>query len=324
MSYQVQVFKSIAHDSSSLTKNKMKKNLYRLLVIVAALQMWSHQAYAQQPFTFTQYMNNLTPVNAAYSSLDDAANINVVGRKQFIGINGAPSTFLFNGSVPIPNLTSTAGLMVLNDAYGAENLTEINGFFAKKIQLTSTTFLSTAINAGFRTYKVNDVDASDPRFNNTNINQTEANLGFSVMLHSDNYYVGVSLPRLSLNSIGKSAQDNEYFMNTYYLTGAYLANLNEDFKLKPAALVTYSGSNLPVVVNASTTLYIKDVLGLGVNYSSTNNFAGIVSVIINNNINLGYSYQFSTAAYTVGGINNTTQEITLSYRFGNGLKPKLL
>lgn len=293
-------------------------------MFVAALQLYSHKALAQQPFTFTQYMNNLTPVNAAYSALDDVANVNVVGRKQFIGINGAPQTFLFNGSVPIPSLTSTAGLIVLNDKYGPENLTEINAFFAKKIQLSSKTYLSTAINGGFRVYKVTNVDASDPKFNGTDISQTEANLGFSVMLHSDNYYVGLSLPRLSLNTIGKSAQENSYYMNTYYLTGAYLQALSSDFKFKPAALVTYSGSNLPVEFNVSGTLYVKDVVGVGVNYRSTNDFAGILSLYINNNINLGYSYQFSTAAYTIGGINNTTQEITLSYRFGNVLKSKLL
>jgi type IX secretion system PorP/SprF family membrane protein len=293
-------------------------------MVVAALQLWSHTAMAQQPFTITQYMNNLTYINAAYANLDNVANVNAVGRKQFIGINGAPTSFMFNGNVPVPSLNSTAGLTLLNDKTGAESLTEINAFFAKKVQLSSTTFLSAAINGGFRVYKVIDVDPSDPRFNGSDVNQTEANLGFSVMLHSDNYYVGVSLPRLSLNTIGQSAQANNYYMNTYYLTGAYLKTLDEDFKIKPAALVTYSGSNLPVEFNVSTTLYVKDVLGVGVNYRSTNDFAGILSLVINKNFNFGYSYQFSTAAYSIGGVNNTTQEVTLSYRFGNNLKPKLL
>src|SRR4051812_37002614 len=101
----------------------MKRKLHILLMFVAALQLYSHKALAQQPFTFTQYMNNLTPVNAAYSTLDNVANVNAVGHKGLIGINGGPSTFLFNGSVPIPSLTSAAGLMVLNDSYGAESLT---------------------------------------------------------------------------------------------------------------------------------------------------------------------------------------------------------
>jgi type IX secretion system PorP/SprF family membrane protein len=303
--------------------NQMKRKIHIVLVLIAASQLWSLRAMAQQPFNFTQYMTNGTPINAAYSALDDVANVNVVGRKQFIGINGAPQTFLFNGSVPIPSLTSTAGLLVLNDQSGPENVTEINAFFAKKIQLNKTLTLSTAINGGLRTYKVNNVDAADPAFYGSDVNRTQANLGFSVMLHSSDFYVGLSLPRLSLNTIGKTAQENKYFMNTYYLTGAYLKDLGSDFKIKPAALVTYSGSNLPMELNVSATLYAKDVVGVGVNYTTTNAFAGILSIFINNNINVGYSYQFSTAAYAIGGINNTTQELTLSYRFG-ATKAKLL
>jgi type IX secretion system PorP/SprF family membrane protein len=302
----------------------MKRKIYTVLMLVAALQVLGHKASAQQTFTITQYMNNLVPINPAYSTLDNSANVNAVGRRQLIGYNGAPQTFLINASLPVPSLTGTAGLIAMNDKSGPENLTELNLFFAKKIQLSSTTFLSTAINGGLRTYKVNNVDPSDPSFFGSDVNKTDANLGFSVMLHSSNYYVGLSLPRLTLSTIGKSAQQNNYYMNTYYLTGAYLKNLGDDFKIKPAALVTYSGSNLPLQLNVSGTLYVKDVVGLGVNYRSTNDFAGILSLYINNSVNIGYSYQFSTASYAIGGVNNTTQELTLSYRFGNGLKAKLL
>lgn len=303
----------------------MKKHLSIIALFVLTLVSYN-KAWAQQPFTFTQYTNNLTPVNAAYSTLDDAGNLNVVGRKQFIGINGAPSTFLFNGSLPLAGIASNSGLIILNDKYGAENLTEINGFFAKKIQLSGTNFLSAGINAGFRNHKVttSSLDPSDPRFANSDINETETNVGLSAMLSGSNYFVGLSLPRLTLSSIGKSAQENGYVMNTYYLTGAYIKALNDDFKVKPAALIAYGGSNLPVAFDVSTTLYIKNVLGLGVNYHSQDALAGIVSVFINNNILFGYSYQFSVGQYALGGINNTTQEITLSYRFGKNLTTKLL
>jgi type IX secretion system PorP/SprF family membrane protein len=304
----------------------MKKPLYILSVLVLGMQVWCNRASAQTPFTFTQYMNNLTPVNAAYSTLDAAANVNVVGRKQFIGIDGAPSTFLFNGSVPLAGIGSNAGLIVLNDRFGPENLTEINAFFAKKIQLSGTTYLSAGINAGFRTHKITTAQLAptDPLFGSSDINENQTNIGLSAMLSGSNYYVGLSLPRLTLSTIGQSAAQNGYTMNTYYLTGAYLAPLGSDFKIKPAVLVNYSGTNLPLMYDVSTTLYIKNVLGVGINYHSQDALAGIVSVFINNNIQFGYSYQFSVGQYALGGVNNSTQEVTLSYRFGKGLLSKLL
>jgi hypothetical protein len=38
------------------------------------------------------------------------------------------------------------------------------------------------------------------------------------------------------------------------------------------------------------------------------------------NFRLGYSYQFGTASNNIGGFNNSTNEITLTYRFGQHLE----
>ncbi|HYH57119.1 MAG TPA: hypothetical protein VD772_10930, partial [Anseongella sp.] len=39
-------------------------------------------ARAQQPFTYTQYMDNLSPINATYSLLDKAGAVHALVRKQ--------------------------------------------------------------------------------------------------------------------------------------------------------------------------------------------------------------------------------------------------
>jgi len=300
---------------------KMKKHLYIVLLVGLTAQLWSNKAMAQEPFTFTQYMNNLTPVNNAYATTDNAANINVVGRRQWIGIDGAPSTFMFNGSVPLAGIGSNAGLVVLQDKIGSENLTEINAFFAKKVQLSGTNFLSASINAGFRNHKItySTLDPTDPKFQNSDVNETITNIGFGVMLYGSNYYVGVSVPRLSLGSSAVTG-----LPTAYYLTGAYVKDLGTDFKIKPSVLLSYQGNALPLEYNVSATLFVKDAVGLGVNYRNDNAVAGIISVNATKNIQFGYSYQFSVGKYPVGGINNTTQELTLSYRFGKSLASKFL
>ncbi|WP_295655024.1 PorP/SprF family type IX secretion system membrane protein [uncultured Mucilaginibacter sp.] len=299
----------------------MKKHLYIVLLAGVALQLWSNKAMAQEPFTFTQYMNDITPINNAYSTMDNAGNLSAVGRRQWIGINGAPSSFLFNGSVPIAGIGGAAGLSFLQDKIGSENLTEINAFFAKKVQLSGTNFLSASINAGFRNHKItySTLDPTDPSFQNSDVNETIPNLGFGVMLYGSNYYVGLSLPRLSLG--GNTSQG---LPNDYYLTSAYITNLGSDFKLKPSLLLSYQGTALPLEYNIAATLYAKEVLGVGISYRNDSAVAGILSVNINNNIQFGYSYQFSVGTYALGGLNNTSQELTLSYRFGKNVVTKLL
>src|SRR5476651_182243 len=94
--------------------NTMRKNIIKLLTIAAVLII-SSSVSAQQQFSFTQYMNNPTQFNPAYSTISDNANFNILGRRQLVGITGAPVTYLFNGSVPISSIGGSAGVIVLND-----------------------------------------------------------------------------------------------------------------------------------------------------------------------------------------------------------------
>jgi hypothetical protein len=67
---------------------KLKAAALTLFLMVLLIR---EGAQAQnQSFSFTQYMDNLTPLNPAYSLLDKANPVNTMARKQWVGINGAP------------------------------------------------------------------------------------------------------------------------------------------------------------------------------------------------------------------------------------------
>lgn len=281
---------------------------------------------AQQPFTYTQYMDNLTPYNTAYSLLNASASINALGRRQWVGIEGAPSTFLFSGSMPVERIDATAGLIVVQDKFAAENLTEVSAFIAKAVRLTENDYLSASFNAGFRNYTAgySDLDPMDPKFSD-DIRETIGTVGLSIMLYNtDKYYIGASLPRLSIRSLGRaSEEDNRYLRNSYYFSGGYLQSLGKNVKVKPALLISYI-RDLPVLGDFSATFFLKDQVGLGINYRTTNEVAGILSYLFENNVRAGYSYQVGMGTEQIGNAGNGTHEFTLGYRFGKGLKAKLL
>jgi hypothetical protein len=81
--------------------------------------------------------------------------------------------------------------------------------------------------------------------------------------------------------------------------------------------------DIPVTVNVSGTIFLKEVLGIGINYRSDRAAAGILSINMNS-FKLGYSYQFSTSSARLEGFNNAIHEITLTYRFGDNISPKIL
>jgi type IX secretion system PorP/SprF family membrane protein len=304
--------------------NRKKK----ILIIVLSLFLMvtvTRVAAQQQPFNYTQYMDNLTPFNPAYSLLDKSGSINALASKQLVGINGGPTTYLLNGNIPIESINSSAGLIVLNDQLAIEQETEVNAYFAKAIQLGENAYLAVSLNAGLRNYIANysSVDPTDPQFMN-DVRQTKPNVGFGIMYYSDWYYLGLSVPELTITSLGTaSVQNNSNFSDHFYFTGALITNVAEDIKFKPATLVTYS-AGLPVLANLSGTFYLKDIVGFGVNYSTDKELAGILTINFNG-YHIGYSYKFGIGSENLGGVNDATHEVTLSYRFGKGSAiPKVL
>lgn len=307
----------MTNDKKMKTKNITIKSRAALLFAGLVIMMSGVKAQNNQ-FSYTQYMDNLTPLNPAYSLLDKAGSVNTLVRKQWAGIDGAPTTFLFNGNMPIEQFNASAGLVVLNDQFAIENQTEVNAYFAKSVQVGTNHYLGVSLNAGLRGYTANysQLDAADPVFAN-DVRQTKPNVGFGIIYYSDKYYIGVSVPELTINSLGTAGiQNSSNFANHYYFSGAVLLNIDQDITFKPATLLSYA-KGVPFIGDISGTFYMKNEFGIGLNYRTNSELATIVTYNVNS-FHIGYSYQFGTSSDNLGGFSNATHEITLGYRFGNG------
>ena len=297
--------------------NSGKKILIIIPCVCLVLMMTGNRAIAQrQAFSYSQYMDNLTPHNPAYSLIDKAGSISTLASKQLVGIDGAPTTLLINANFPIEPVNGAVGLIVFNDKVAIENETEFNAYFAKAIQVGTNDFLAVSLNAGLRNYVANysQLAVDDPTFK-TDVRETKPNVGFGVMYYSDRFYLGLSVPELTITSLGTaSVQNNTNFRNNYYFAGALITDLSEDIKFKPATLVSYT-KGVPIVADISGIFYLKETLGLGANYRTNKQMAGIITINVDA-FHIGYSYQFGTSSANLGGFNNATNEVTLSYRFG--------
>lgn len=300
--------------------------IFKPVLLTVTIMLTGIALQAQQSTSYTQYQDNQVPFNSTYSLLDKAGSVNLNSRKQWTGIEGAPYTLQFNGSMPISSINGAAGLSLTYDKFNIEKLTEVSAFFAKAVQLSEKDFFAASFNAGFRNYiaSYSQIDPNDVSFRD-DIRETVGTVGLGLMLYSpEKYYIGASLPRLSIRSLGTaSADEQRNYSNTYYFSGAYLFTLNEDVKLKPATMVAYSRS-FDTQADFSATVYLKDRFGFGVNYKTTKEIAGILSVTLNNNLKIGYSYQTGFGNSNIGRISNGSHEISVGFRFGNTALPKLL
>ncbi|RYF60297.1 MAG: type IX secretion system membrane protein PorP/SprF, partial [Cytophagaceae bacterium] len=199
-----------------------KKGVYNWAMLLAGIIAISGNLSAQQQFSYTQYIDNLTPIIPAWSLTRENSELNILGRKQWVGIEGAPTTYMANGFAAMPKNDAAIGMFVMRDKVAIENLTEANIFFAKAIPLDQEVYLSVSINGGFRRYNANysSLDPNDPMLSGSDINETEVNTGASVMVFVPNkFYAGISMPRLTLRDLGAgSVAESRRFKNFYYLT----------------------------------------------------------------------------------------------------------
>ena len=292
------------------------KNLGFIILGFAAILM-AQKATGQQLFSYTQYMDNLVPVNSAYALMNkDGGTINTTLRRQWLGVNGAPTNYMMNVNFPINPIGGASGFILMKDQLGLETKIELSAFLAKNIELSEGHYLGISINGGFYSYKTQyaQLDPNDPAIQN-DVSQLKPNAGFAMLYYTDKYYFGLSVPQITIQNLGQAdLLENNNFRNNYYAAAGFSTSLGPDFKLKPSALVNYV-RGVPVIADISGIMYMKDEFGLGLNYRTNGETAALFSLDIND-LHIGYSYQFGTSALNVGGYSNATHEINLAIHFG--------
>ncbi|PPL00360.1 PorP/SprF family type IX secretion system membrane protein [Parapedobacter indicus] len=272
---------------------------------------------AQQPLTYTQHGQLHSAINPAASLMHLDGEISLIGRRQWVGMEGAPTVYWGSGHVGFENLGATAGLNIRHEGLAVEKLTEVSAFFAKGVRISETEYVGLSLNAGFSYLdgRFSQLDPQDPAFRD-DVRETDALVGFGIMLYRpDRYYAGLSLPRLMLGNLGVGAGSRYNFRNVYHLSAGALFEMGTDFQFRPSLLVTYSESLRPQA-EATAMVFIKRTLGIGGNVRSYGEVAGMVQ-INTGRFGIGYSYQFGTRNETLNrSISNNTHEIGLSYRFG--------
>src|SRR5690606_17811426 len=243
--------------------------------------------------------------------------VSVIGRRQWVGLDGAPTVFWGSGHFGLQKMGATAGLNIRHESMAVEKLTEASVFFAKSVRISETEYLGVSLNAGFSYMdgRFSQLDPQDPAFRE-DVKETDALVGFGVMLYRpEKYYVGLSLPRLMLGNLGVGGDSRYKFTNIYHLTAGALFDLGTDFQFRPSLLVTSSESLRPQA-EASAMFFVKRVFGVGVNMRTYGVIAGMVQYTFSG-VGLGYSYQFNPGNEPLNRrMNNSTHEIGLSYRFG--------
>ena len=254
--------------------------------------------FAQQDAQYTQYMYNTTNINPAYAGSRGVMSIFALHRAQWVGIDGAPVTNAFSINTPLNDSKLGLGISVVNDRIGPTVENAISADLSYTIPTSETLNLSFGIKATANLFnldvdKLNPMDQNDPSLQNLD-NKFNPNFGAGVYLHSDKFYLGLSVPNF--------LEDTKYSDNSvsvfkermnFYAIGGYVFDLSPSLKFKPAFL-TKMVTGSPLQIDVSGNFLFFDKLTLGAAYRWDAAVSALAGFQISDGMYIGYGYDLET------------------------------
>lgn len=281
-------------------------------------------SYGQQQSMYGQYMFNMLNVNPAYAGSRGVGNVNALVRRQWLDINGSPTTGTFSYDERLTNKNISLGGQMYYDNIYTQKRAGIQGYYAYAAEMGSST-LSLGMSFGLLYYnanysRTNPFDIGDPLTQQV-ISAFLPTAGLGAYWSAERWYVGLSTPNLfksykdQLNSKTVSFAGRE---GQYYLTGGYIFPMSDAVVIKPSLMIK-SVSGAPIQCDFNANIWLNDILGFGASYRTGDAIVGIAEFQVNTQLRIGYAYE-----QKIKVVNTTAHELMMRYEFGGLLQKKIL
>lgn len=279
----------------------MKKRYLVLLVSVLSLT----QMFGQQDPQYTQYMYNMNIMNPAYAGSKEHLSFGLLHRQQWVGLDGAPTTTTFSGSMPVGNNVGV-GLSVIKDKIGPVNETNTYADVSYTLNLGGESRLAFGVKAGATFHNVgllSDVNPFNPSKDDpaflTDISNTYFNAGTGLFYYTDKFYFAASVPNM-IKSVHLDNGGTKYGVESphYFFTSGYVFDLTDNIKFKPFAMVK-TAFNAPLSYDVSTNFLFNEKFELGATYRKEDSFGAMANFAVTPSLKIGYAYD-----HIISDLNN--------------------
>ncbi len=280
--------------------------------------------WAQQDPQFTQYMYNRFGLNPGAAGYAGAWQITGLGRLQWLGIDGHPTTFALNVHTPVSFLRGGVGLSLLGDQIGPFRTTDIKAAYAFRIPFgESGTSLQLGLAGGVINKSLDGASLRpeqipDPTLFNrvTSILLPDVGAGIYFSLPEDKFYLGVSAMHLTepklkdFTSTGRSK-----LARHFYATAGFTGRLAENVLLQPSAFFKIAQSQYMLDLNLS--LRVQPVV-IGASYRLGDAVCALLGLQASEALFVGYSYDYTLSR--LGAVTTGSHELVIVYTFAPALR----
>ena len=294
----------------------------RKFLLFSLFAMLSTVVVAQQDAHYTQFMYNKLSYNPAYAGSLDATCATAIVRSQWLGLEGAPESQVFNIDAALPDNRIGVGLNIARNTIGISTNYNADLSYAYRVPLGKGN-IGIGLQGSIRSF---NADYNDERLISTQAMVTDAsiptgmqnkmtpNFGAGIYYKEDKLYLGFSVPRLLENNIdfSEDATIISESIRHFYLMGGYVFDVSNQVQIQPQALVKYA-ENSPLDVDLNVSAIFMDKYMIGASYRVGGSTRGIpaesidilFSTQINQNLLFGIAYDVTVSEirdYSSGSI----------------------
>ncbi|OMQ10477.1 type IX secretion system membrane protein PorP/SprF [[Flexibacter] sp. ATCC 35103] len=287
------------------------KNIF---YIAAVMLLGISSASAQQQSQYTQYMYNTMTFNPGYTGSREVVSVMGLYRTQWVGLDGAPKTMNFSIQSPLGYHGNGIGLNVVSDVIGPTKNIGAMVNYAYTIQTNNDVKFSFGIAGGFENmvidYYLLDIENPDIYMVGKE-SMLSPNVGAGIYVHSYNWYVGLSSPKLLQTSHDDKVAASVYSSKShFYGIAGYVFDINPYLRFKPAVLAKFVAGS-PIALDLSANFLINEKFTLGTAYRWDAGVSAMAGFQVTDGIQVGYGYDYETSK--LGNYNSGSHELFLRF-----------
>ena len=283
---------------------------------------------AQQDPQYTQFMFNKLSFNPAYAGSVNGTCITGLYRNQWVSFEGNPITQVLSLHTRLKNDRVGLGIAMVRDKIGPSTSVNVQLNYAYRFQLGEGD-LALGLMGNIRDYKL---DFSKETLNDNfdllvdapERNKTLFNAGIGAYYEQQNFYAGLSVPRLIKNDISllpdgvpSNMEQSQEETHGFLMAGAILP-IAENIKFKPAGLLKYA-VNSPFSLDIHAGFIFYDMFHTGLTYrTGQSSFTDlgesidlVMQIYLNDSFVVGGAFDFTLSE--LQDYNSGSFEILLQY-----------
>lgn len=276
----------------------------------------------QQP-NYSQNKQAQMFFNPGNVATEEGVTARLLGRWQWVGFEGAPTTYSAGLEYGLPQHNLGLGLGVISDESAEFRNTSAQLFASYKLKTSSTAHLSMGLSGAINhiSQKLTETYVlQQENLFSSNLSETNANFGVGFHFQERNWWAGVSVPFL----LNQSFEDNSISFfdqrRHYYLQGGYRFSVSPKVDLEPTALAKLVSGAVPDL-NLTMLAWYDEKIGGGIGWRNQESVNFIIQTNITDGILLGYAVDMIIDK-DLSQLSNSSHEVVMVFKSANVFKSK--